>query len=241
MSSSDNTAELPGLPPLPPLPISVDDDLRKSHGFSEEAQWAIPGRLMQGARPGFGIDSTNPAAIANQVKEIVQKGKITTFVSLQAECLPEEGSALLDGGGCRKPTPKNLPPYWQEVVSAAKDIGMATPTFLYYGIIGMKTAKSVDSLSIAASDLAKRIRLGETIYVHCGGGVGRAGLMTACVMGILYKNLTADAAIQYTTGLCHLRNIEGKEVKHYSSPETEEQKAQVRKFFEKIRGGEVGG
>ena len=130
MASSDNTAELPGLPPLPPLPISVDnDDLRKSHGFSEDAQWAIPGSLMQGARPGFGLDST--AAIANQVKEIVQKGKITTFVSLQAECLPEEGSTLLDGGGCRKSAPKNLPPYWQEVVSAAKDAGMSTPTCLY--------------------------------------------------------------------------------------------------------------
>eukprot|EP00984_Skeletonema_dohrnii_P039081 scaffold43055_cov178-Skeletonema_dohrnii-CCMP3373.AAC.4 len=90
----------------------------------------------------------------------------------------------------------------------------------------MKTAESIDSLSIAAKDLAKRIKLGEIIYVHCGGGVGRAGLMAACIMGMLYKNLTADAAIEYTTGLCHLRNLESKEEKHYSSPETQEQKEQ---------------
>jgi hypothetical protein len=221
-----------GLPPLPPLPISVTD-LRNSHGFSDQAQWAIPHKLMQGARPGFGL--IDEAAMANQVKKIVGEGKITTFVSLQAECLPENGSILLDGGGCRKSEPKNIPPYWKEVEKAATEFGLPPPTFLYYGIVGMETAKSIDSLSIAATDLAKRIKLGETIYVHCGGGVGRAGLMSACVMGMLYKNLSADAAMEYTTGLCHLRNLVGKQENHYSSPETEEQKEQVRSFFETIR------
>jgi len=232
MASNCNGNSPDGLPPLPPLPISVAD-LRKSHGFSDQAQWAIPYKLMQGARPGFGLSDNT--SLADQVNKIVGEGKVTTFVSLQAECLPENGSILLDGGGCRKSEPKNLPPYWKEVETAATQFSMPPPTFLYYGIVGMKTAKSIDSLSIAAKDLAKRIKLGETIYVHCGGGVGRAGLVSACVMGILYKNLTADAAIDYTTGLCHLRNLESKEEKHYSSPETEEQKEQVRNFFEKFR------
>ena len=189
---------------------------------------------MQGARLGFGLSDNT--SLADQVNKIVGEGKVTTFVSLQAECLPEKGSVLLDGGGCRKSEPKNLPPYWKEVETAATQFGMPPPTFLYYGIIGMKTAESIDSLLIAAKDLAKRIKWGETIYVHCGGGVGRAGLVSACVMMALYKNLTADAAIEYTTGLCHLRNLESKEEKHYSSPETEEQKEQVRQFFEKFRG-----
>lgn len=221
-----------GLPPLPPLPISVAY-LRNSHGFSDQAHWDIPHKLMQGARPGFGLGDDK--ALADQVKKIVGEGKITTFVSLQAECLPEEGSILLDGGGCRKSEPKNLPPYSAEVEKAAIEFRMPSPTFLYYGVVGMETATSIDSLSIAATDLAKRIKQGETIYVHCGGGVGRAGLMCACVMGILYETLNADAAIEYTTGLCHLRNLEGKEENHYSSPETEEQKEQVRRFFETIR------
>lgn len=233
MASNCNDPDA-GLPPLHPLPISVAD-LRKSHGFSDQAQWAIPHKLMQGSRPGFGLGE-NTTAMGDQMKKIVGEGKITTFVSLQAECLPEEGSILLDGGGCRKSEPKNLPPYFKEVVDSATQFGMPPPTFLYYGIIGMQTAKSIDSLSIAATDLAKRIKLGETLYVHCGGGVGRAGLICACVMGLLYKNLNADAAIEYTTGLCHLRNLEGKEEEtHYSSPETEEQKEQVRRFFETIR------
>ena len=231
MTASDSNGP-EGLPPLPPLPISVSD-LRKSHGFSEQSHWAIPNKLMQGARPGFGLGENT--TMTEQVKKIVGEGKITTFVSLQAECLPEEGSKLLDGGGCRKSEPKNLPPYWKEVETAAKQYGMPPPAFLYYGIIGMKTAKSIDSLSIAATDLAKRIRLGETLYIHCGGGVGRAGLLSACVMGMLYTNLDADAAIGYTTGLCYLRIFEGKEEKHYSSPETDEQKDQVRRFFDTIR------
>eukprot|EP00985_Skeletonema_marinoi_P004840 scaffold2101_cov64-Skeletonema_marinoi.AAC.1 len=77
MASNCNGNSPDGLPPLPPLPISVAD-LRKSHGFSDQAQWAIPYKLMQGARPGFGLSDN-------------------TSLADQAECLPENGSILLDG------------------------------------------------------------------------------------------------------------------------------------------------
>ena len=113
----------------------------------------------------------------------------------------------------------------------------------------MKTAKSMESLSNAASAIAQRIitqqeqnntngEHNNSVYIHCGGGVGRAGLMAACVLGVLYKDLTAEEALQYTTGLCQLRNLEGmteEEHKHYSSPETDGQKDQVREFFQMLR------
>eukprot|EP00984_Skeletonema_dohrnii_P035164 scaffold34636_cov145-Skeletonema_dohrnii-CCMP3373.AAC.1 len=124
MASNCNGNSPDGLPPLPPLPISAAD-LRKSHGFSDQAQWAIPHKLMQGARPGFGLSDNT--SLADQVNKIVGEGKVTTFVSLQAECLPENGSILLDGGGCRKSEPKNLPPYWKEVETAATQFSMPPP------------------------------------------------------------------------------------------------------------------
>jgi len=224
------------LPKLPPLPIDTDD-IRNTHGFTNTAHWVIPNILMQGSRPGFGVSSET--TLQDQVQTIKEAG-CTTFVCAQAECLPEEGSILLDNdGGVRKSQPKDLSPYASHVISAAKgdDSTSNKPTFLYYGIIGMQTAKSNDSLSNAVHDIANRIKDNETVYIHCGGGVGRAGLLTACVLGLLYDDLDAESALEYTTAFCQVRNMKGiEEEVHYSSPETDEQKDQVREFYKKIRG-----
>ena len=225
---------------LPPLPINTDD-IRNTHRFTTNtAHWVIPNKLMQGARPGLSSDTT----LQDQVHTIVKEAGCNTFVCAQAECLPEEGSILLDtDGGVRKSQPKDLPPYASQVVSVMNEKGDGSgtsnkPTFLYYGIIGMKTAKSIDSLSNAVHDIANRIKNnGETVYIHCGGGVGRAGLLTACVLGLLYDDLDAESALEYTTAFCQVRNMKGTEEEvHYSSPETDEQKDQVREFYKKIRG-----
>ena len=191
---------------------------------------------MQGGRPGFGISDDDTT---QQVRKMVKDGGCSTFVCAQAECLPEEGSILLDngGGGFRKAVPKDLPPYANHVVSAVKELEEqgGEPTFLYFGIIGDKPAKSIESLSNAVNDIVNRIKGGEVVYIHCGGGAGRAGLLTACVLGELYNDLDAESALEYTTSFCQLRNMEGGVEKHYSSPETDEQKDQVREFFEKIQ------
>ena len=231
-------------PSLPPLSISINY-IRSTHEFTNKAHWVIPNILMQGGRPGFGIsDDDASITLEEQVRKIVKDGGCRTFVCAQAECLPEEGSILLDngGGGCRKAVPKDLPSYANHVVSAVKeleeqgvDCDVGEPTFLYFGIIGDKPAKSIDSLSNAVNDIVNRIKGGETVYIHCGGGAGRAGLLTACVLGELYNDLDAESALEYTTSFCQLRNMEGGVEKHYSSPETDEQKDQVRNYFEKIR------
>ena len=218
------------LPDLLPLPISLDEKLRETHGYMGTAHWVIPGRLMQGARPGFGLSSASSQTeteLDAQLRDLASNAKIKTFVCAQAECLPEEGSILLDGdGGTRKDNPKDSPAYAHRIIDSK---------FLYYGIIGMKPAKSVESLSNAAHDVANRVRDGETVYIHCGGGVGRAGLLTACVLGVLYPTLKADEAIEYCTALCHLRNMNGED-KVYHSPETDDQQQQVRDFFQKMLG-----
>ncbi|KAL7546021.1 hypothetical protein ACHAWF_009369 [Thalassiosira exigua] len=230
------------LPPLPPLPISTEA-VRKSHGFDSAAHWVVPGALMQGSRPGFGLGGGEEAALRDRARALVRDGGCRAFVSLQAECAPEEGSVVLGGGGDRKPKPKDLPGYAAHVAAACEGAeggggsGSAAPAFLYYGIVGMETAKSVESLSEAVDDLASRIKAGETIYVHCGGGMGRAGLVVACLLGALYEDLDAEAALEYTTSFSQLRIADGEEVDHCSSPETEGQKEQVRQFFRRLRAG----
>ena len=230
-------ANTQNLPPLPPLPITVTDDIRKSHGFTDKAHWVIPGRLMQGSRPGFGLG--DDTTMQSQIKALVKDAGIRTFVCAQAECAPEENAIILDDGGDRKPVSKDLPQYANEVMSVAKEIGDGiTPAFLYYGILGDQPAKSLDGLTKVASDLADRIKAGETIYIHCGGGAGRAGLLSASVLGVLYQDLDAEQALEYTKGFCQLRNLPGREAKHYNSPETDSQRDQVREFYAKLRSQE---
>ncbi|EED86680.1 predicted protein [Thalassiosira pseudonana CCMP1335] len=214
------------LPSLPPLPINPSD-LCESHGFSNTAHWVVPNVLMQGARP---TSDTTPT--------IVAKTNCSTFVSLQAECVPVEGGLALDDGGARKEVPIDLPSYSQDVLSfvtSESSSGGPSPAFLYYGIIGDQTAKSLDSLSNVVTTLADRVHSGESLYIHCGGGAGRAGLVTACLLGVLYDELDAEIALEYTNDLCQLRNVVSGEDKHYNSPEKEVQREQVREFFKRIR------
>lgn len=222
------------LPALPPLPIKVSD-LRESHGFSDKAHWVIPNVLMQGTRPGFGLDvASDPQALPEQVRALVEDAGIRAFVSAQAEAVPEEGSGLLGGnGGTRKDVPKDLPPYAAHVPPSVAD-GVR---FSYFGILGMQPASSTEGLADAVAELHSEMTSGAgggPTYVHCGGGVGRAGLVCACLLGMLYPELSADEAIEYTTGLCYLRCEEGSDA-HYSSPETDGQKEQVREVFARMR------
>lgn len=97
----------------------------------------------------------------------------------------------------------------------------------------MNAAESIDGLADAVSDLANRILSGDTIYLHCWGGKGRAGLVAACLLIRLYR-IDANSALEYVRTLCHLRNVGGDDHVHYDSPETEEQMAQVREYYERV-------
>ena len=94
---------------------------------------------------------------------------------------------------------KNNAALVSSVVNDISSDDATKPQFLYYGIVGMQTAQSIDSLSNAITDLTAKIKTGETggVYVHCGGGVGRAGLVCASVLGALYPTISADEAMEY--------------------------------------------
>ena len=46
----------------------------------------------------------------------------------------------------------------------------------------------------ALDDVRARLGAGESVYVHCWGGRGRAGTLGACALAALY-GLPADAAL----------------------------------------------
>ena len=112
---------------LPALPYDLRDTdaLRASHFVSETAHWLIPGRVMQGRHPGSGRGSA--LARLNGIRA----AGCGTFVCLQAELPPQEGSVVL-GGAVVEPLP-GLEPYAADAAAADPD---APPAFCHYGIRG---------------------------------------------------------------------------------------------------------
>lgn len=191
---------------------------------------------MQGQRPEI-----------DDIETILKEANCRTFACLQAECAPEDGSNLLADGGVQdwKEDPMDLDKYGEEVQAITKEIGggggvgssPSSPAFLHYGIRDMNTAKSIDGLMQAVSELADRIRCGETIYLHCWGGKGRAGLVSACLLIELY-GVDAHSALEYVGAFCRMRNniidAEGGIGRFCASPETREQKEQVKEYHSRV-------
>jgi protein-tyrosine phosphatase len=115
--------------------------------------------------------------------------------------------------------------------AAASTSGKSEPIqFVHFGIRDMSTAESLEELSLFVNHLKQRVHNGEVLYCHCWGGKGRAGLVSACLLGALYEGMTADEALERVQTYCSLRN-QGGIGTQLKSPETDSQKEQVREYY----------
>lgn len=85
---------------------------------------------------------------------------------------------------------------------------------------------SVEALEGVVGEVAGRLQAGQTVYLHCWGGRGRAGTVGACVIGKLY-GLGATEALARTDRALATREDGAR------SPETDEQRALVAAFLGK--------
>ena len=177
---------------------------------------------MQGRHPGSGRGSAT-----NRIKSIVNEGRCRTFVCLQAESPPQDSeSGVLGGFHDWKTNPMNFKSYREEVIAAiGSDTSGPPPAFVHYGIRNFDVADSLEGLSALIDDLGRRVRAGESLYMHCWGGKGRAGLVSACLLGELYDTIDAEEALQRVGAYVNLNGIQ------IHSPETDAQKDQVREFY----------
>ena len=89
--------------------------------------------------------------------------------------------------------------------------------FLSFPIVDRNIPVSLPEFSRFAEKVASLLRENKSVVVHCRQGVGRAGLLAACVL--ILNNVSADKA------LSRISQARGCAV-----PETEEQRAFVLKF-----------
>eukprot|EP01012_Entosiphon_sulcatum_P064707 TRINITY_DN93539_c0_g1_i1.p1 TRINITY_DN93539_c0_g1~~TRINITY_DN93539_c0_g1_i1.p1 ORF type:complete len:306 (+),score=29.06 TRINITY_DN93539_c0_g1_i1:75-920(+) len=105
--------------------------------------------------------------------------------------------------------------------------------FLYCGIEDCK-AFPIESLDSLILSILHELARGSKLYIHCFGGHGRAGIVAACLLGIIYK-LNPKTAVEWTTRLHHARDDPcGGLVLPPDSPQTPWQKKQVAKYLEAL-------
>ena len=182
-------------------------------------------------------------------------GRVRTFVCLQSELPPQD---LQDGpgswehvapaGGAKasfRPTrgPRasaGFRPYYADAfgISGPKSTNLPDPEFVQFRIPDSGAAPSLKQLAVLVTSLGESIRSGKVLYLHCWEGRGRVGLVGACLLGELYPCMGANEAMQRVQAYLELRDPRGR------SPETEEQREQVRAYFatyiEPRRAGQSG-
>lgn len=224
-----------------------------SHRFDGLSNWLVPGKVMQGEHPlndccDSATDTSDSISRPSRIFSILEKAGCRTFVCLQAESAPcvydsnDTSTVFLGGFQDWKTNSSLLKPYKNQVVSAVYELvkksgkSFFNPSFIHYGIRDFDVVDSLEGLSKLIDHLGRRVREGEILYIHCLGGKGRSGLVSACLLGEMYgfHTIEAEEALKRVEAYANLR-LQGSEEK-ISSPETHEQKNQVKAFYDQKRG-----
>jgi hypothetical protein len=190
---------------LPPLDLTVsknwyensnikfktelDSDKNIYKGPTTESNWLIPGRLLVGAYPSQDNDLVK-----------IMKSGINTFVCLNNDygyfddkMAYADLPSVDDGTGKIIINPKLFGK--NGLVTLTGNKFNKENNFLHLPIIDMKTADD-DIVSDFCLTLKKKICMGENIYIHCTGGHGRTGTISAILLCLLYK-ITPKEALEY--------------------------------------------
>eukprot|EP01043_Picozoa_sp_COSAG02_P047661 COSAG02_NODE_4591_length_5182_cov_5.857761_2_plen_387_part_00 len=102
-------------------------------------------------------------------------------------------------------------------------------------LIGVvRWTKALTRLGQCTTFVVQQLRAGLTVYLHCGDGVGRTGIVSAAVVGILAR-LPAEEALARAEDAHAKRRFTMR-----SSPETEEQRTMVRTLLDQHGSAEPG-
>lgn len=157
--------------------------------------WVVPGKLLAGPYPGAWEIEAQQGGIAG----LLQAG-ISHFVDLTLE----GETALSYQEMIPSPTPAIVYSMTHTRFSIP-DMGTPLPEFM---------DRILDYLEVCLAQ-------GNTVYLHCLGGLGRTGTVVGCYL--VRRGFTGDEALEQLT---YLRRNTSNRWK--SSPETDEQKKYVR-------------
>lgn len=238
--------------PSPPAPN--DDSLafpsvyKNGNGVRGFCNWLIPGRLMIGQYPGCTPESNGPSSdeVEKHIRLIVQGAGINFFCCLQSEVPAQtdfkvwekQGGQVFLNDYLRDDFPRPFTHYAPLVQSAASSIvddGSDEIEFLHYPIEDLSVPDS-KPIQLLLTQLLEAMDNGKVIYLHCWGGRGRAGLVGACLVSLLFPELDAKAVLDLVQSGYDSRAGASKMPLPLSrSPQTKQQRDFVRKFVEECQ------
>ena len=223
-----------------PFAFYTNGQSGKIRGF---CNWVIPGHLMVGQYPGKSPEMNSPSQeeIENHLRSImVENASVSLFCCLQSEIPDQSNDASWNKdpycGEIKLPLElqRKFPNAFSHYAPIAREIYASNDKpleFLHTPIEDLNVPKSNERFLKLLLSLLKAMNEERTIYIHCWGGRGRTGLVSACLLSCIWPELDADTIldiiqISYSSRL----GAEDMPVGLSKSPQTNEQRNFVRKF-----------
>lgn len=233
-----------------------DSTYVKGDGHRRFCNWLARGAVMVGRYPFSDPMRNGPSQDDGRthLKQLINDG-VTAFACLQAE-LPSQSAVWPAGGvsvapehektlqqaGLISAAPKNFLPYGDVLLEESAKLGYTPPALLHFPIKDMSVPTWDETLCILESMLL-HLQDGGCLYVHCWGGLGRAGMLSACTLSLLRPELGPEEILICTQAGYDSRQVGAAQVVR-RSPQTWQQRDVVRDFtlrLKEVTGGGTGG
>jgi alanine transaminase len=220
--------------------------------------WLIPNKVMIGQYPAQTPEANGASLTQSRrhIHSLLHSARIRTFCSLQSEIPAQDnmekwrkagGEVFLEGTAG-----KDFPHYFshyeplvQEALqeqSSKDSSGSSSVTFLHAPILDLNTPSS-ESLYTLLSTLLDQLdssneqdRNEDAIYIHCWGGRGRAGLVGACLLALVFPELEAKDCLEWVQqGYDTRLGASSMPLQLQRSPQTYSQEKFVYDFAAEIR------
>lgn len=209
-------------------------------GMRGMCNWVIPNMLMVGQYPGQSPEPFAPNAqdMDAHIKSVVTKGKVNLFCSLQSEIPPQDddrawkfngGEKFFPDPDVRREFPRPFKHYAPIVRSYNPDC-----RFLHAPIDDCDVPRTQSSLTDLLLKLLEAIdKEDRCVYVHCWGGRGRAALVGACMLSLIYPEKDAKEILELIQfGYDTRAGAKNMPPGLQQSPQTESQREFVRMFVD---------
>jgi len=198
-----------------PKLVTDEKEIASMTGPTDTSNWVIKPRLIVGAYPG---DKETKKA-TEKLTNILNLG-VDTFIVLQTD------DEL-----------KKFVPYKDIAIDIKKKITKSdedTLDFLKFPILDGWVANDMETLKFV-DQVINLITCGKTIYMHCWGGHGRGGLISALLLSKIY-NLKAEETLEIIDKYHATRKVHG--TGHTLSRAQQHQFSRIINF---LKGGSGGG
>ena len=241
--------------PLSSYEMKIEDDRRRITNKSSVRRgfcnWLIPNKIMIGQYPGMTpeINGASSKECTIHIQNMIQHANINMFCCLQTEVPPQDddfqwasGEVYLEPMSIRQEFPRPFTRYSslaQGVLSDSTRGGSSTICFHHIPIEDLSTPSCNDDLLCLLSTLLQHLESdtdNNTLYLHCWGGRGRAGLIGGLMGSLLFPELSSQEVLSWVqAGYDTLLGATSMHPGLRRSPQTEQQREFVREFVTLVK------